>query len=189
MVNSRRESADMIDNQIPISKRFDKNRLPVESLENTEKPKIAKESPHESEDVDTILLNYSPNPVVLTRLDNSIKYVNPALEALTGFTRAELMGMQPPFPWWPAGKGPEYQMNNSHFTKGNVFKDERCFRKKNGEMLWVALNIREVVLNNQPRYYLSSWTDITEAKRIAEKIRESEKRFREVSRSIAGDCF
>ena len=171
----------MIDKQTPISKRVDKNRSPIESLENTEKPKVAKESSLESEEFDTILLKYAPMPVVMTNLDGSIRYVNPAQEALTGYPSAEVKGLKPPFPWWPAENRLEYGTNLSHFARGNTSKDEHYFRKKNGEMFWAALNVREVALDGQPRFYLSSWTDITDAKRNEEKIRESEKRFHELA--------
>jgi CheY-like chemotaxis protein len=46
------------------------------------------------------LLTYSPNPIIVINPDSSVRYVNPALERLTGFSSAELIGFKAPYPWW-----------------------------------------------------------------------------------------
>ncbi|HID19805.1 MAG TPA: PAS domain S-box protein [Methanophagales archaeon] len=59
-----------------------------------------------SEEFCSSLLNNSPNPIILINLDTSVRYVNPALEGLTGFSSAELIGCKAPYPWWTEETGP-----------------------------------------------------------------------------------
>ena len=63
--------------------------------------KKAEEKLRESEAFNSNLLSNAPNPIIVINPDSSIKYVNPALEKLTGFTSAELIGMKKPYPWRP----------------------------------------------------------------------------------------
>ncbi len=53
----------------------------------------------ESEQYNASLLNNSPNPVLVINPDTSIRYVNPALQELTGFSSTELIGHKMPYPW------------------------------------------------------------------------------------------
>jgi PAS domain S-box-containing protein len=46
------------------------------------------------------LLRNAPNPILVINSDMSIRYVNPAFEQQTGFSTEELVGKQPPFPYW-----------------------------------------------------------------------------------------
>lgn len=46
------------------------------------------------------LLENAPNPIVVSNIDSSIKYVNTAFENLTGYFSSELVGRKSPYPWW-----------------------------------------------------------------------------------------
>ncbi|GAH40032.1 unnamed protein product, partial [marine sediment metagenome] len=46
----------------------------------------------QSEEFNSSLLTNSPSPILVLNADASIRYVNPALEKLTGFSSAELIG-------------------------------------------------------------------------------------------------
>ena len=52
------------------------------------------------------LFDNIPNPVLIINPDGSIKYINSALEELTGYSRKEITGTNPPFPWWPEDRRP-----------------------------------------------------------------------------------
>jgi PAS domain S-box-containing protein len=119
-----------------------------------------------------LLLNNLPSPILLTDLDDSIRYINPALEKLTGFNRAELIGTKAPFPWWYPGNNYSSELREHAFEKSEVLQTERMFRKKNGEPFWVIINLTQVVNRRRPDYYLSAWIDVTEQKKAQESIRE-----------------
>ena len=62
----------------------------------------------QSQDFNSSLLDNSPSPITVINADGSIRYINPALEKLTGFTSEEVVGCNPPYPWWREGTQQEF---------------------------------------------------------------------------------
>ena len=67
----------------------------------------------------SILLNNSPNPILVINPDNAIEYANRALTELTGFSHAELIGKKPPFPWWGHKDNDNLNKQAIAISKGN----------------------------------------------------------------------
>jgi len=98
--------------------------------ENTER-KRAEEALRESEEFSSSLLSNSPNPIVVINPDTSIRYVNPALENLTGFSSAEIIGRKIPYPWWTEELAEEITREFKAAMHQGVKRVERLFQKKN----------------------------------------------------------
>jgi PAS domain S-box-containing protein len=135
----------------------------------------------ESEEFSSSLLNNSPYPIVVIYPDKSIRYVNPAFEAVTGFTLKELAGRNVPYPWWPA------DTNNQHLIDFNTrinqpYQTEIMLQRKTGESFWVHMNHTIIKDGDIIRFYLSIWMDITSqklAREELEKLYQREKSVRE----------
>ncbi len=140
--------------------------------------KQAEETLRESETFSSSLLSYSPNPILVSNPDTSVRYVNPALEKLTGFTSAELMGRRIPYPWWKKEDLRERTRNFKEAIRHGLERAEKPFQKKNGEPFWVEITSTTIRSNGEFKYYLSNWVDITERKQAEEILRESEERYR-----------
>ncbi|HEY49167.1 MAG TPA: PAS domain S-box protein [Dehalococcoidia bacterium] len=131
-----------------------------------------------SEEFNFSLLQNSPNPILVVGPDISIRYVNPSLEKLTGFTAAELIGATAPYPWWMeetvwrSGKDLSGYMRKGVGGYEELFLEE-CFQKKNGERFWVEITTTMVRRNGELQYFLSNWVDITERKQADEALREA----------------
>ncbi len=117
------------------------------------------------------LLGNSPHPILVINPDTSIRYANPALERLTGFSAAELIGRKAPYPWWPE----EIWEQETRLLNGLMLQEtrrlERCFQRKDGKPLWVEINAVPIVSSGEFKYRLSNWMDITERKQAEEEIR------------------
>lgn len=147
----------------------------------------------ESEKFSFSLLRNAPNPILVVNPDKTVKYVNSALEKLTGFSSEEIIGREPPYPWWSEETS---RLDSSEFDKvlrgKGVRKLKKRFKNKWGERFWVLINSTTVSSYEGREYYLSSWVDITEEKRlrdnmefyISEITRAQEEERRRIAREI-----
>jgi PAS domain S-box-containing protein len=137
------------------------------------KRKRAEEAVRESEEFSLSLLTNAPNPMLVINTDSSVKYVNPALESVTGFSSAEVIGKKAPYLWWTQ----ETLQKTTRDLKGAMAKGaqrlEELFQKKNGERFWVEITSAPIKRNGEFKYYLSNWVDITGRKQAEEAIRKA----------------
>ena len=144
--------------------------------------KRAAEALREREEFSSSVLKSSPDAIVVINPDGSIRYVNPALETLTGFSGAEVVGSKPPYPWWTEDAFQENGDQSGRALREGMDRVEEPFQKKSGEHFWVELTSVPVMRGGQVRYYLVNWVDITQRKGAEEAVRRS----REQLRALAG---
>ena len=127
----------------------------------------------------------NPASIVITDLDGSIEYVNPAFTNLTGYTAEEARGANPNILKSGRQTADFYENLWKTITSGNVWKGEFHNRKKNGELYWERAIIAPVkggdgnIIN-----YLAIKEDITELREKTEKIEESELYHRSLIQTI-----
>jgi PAS domain S-box-containing protein len=148
--------------------------------------KNAENALRESEEFAFSLLNNSPNPIVVINPDTSLKYVNPALMKLTGFSSSELSNSKPPYPWWTEETLQKTSRDLKKAVRKGAQEVEELFQKKNGEQFWVAITSVPVRKNRKLIYYLANWVDITDRKRTEETIRQREQEFRLIAQNVPG---
>jgi two-component system, NtrC family, sensor kinase len=130
-----------------------------------------------SERYNSSLLMNSPNPIVVMEPDFSIRYVNKAFEDVTGYNSAEALRLKPPFPWWKPEHHTQYNAQYQESSGKGFSKQERLIQKKSGEDLWIELDLKPIIENDELRYYLSMWVDKTERKQSEERLLQSEKKY------------
>ena len=131
------------------------------------------------------LMANSPNPILVCQADTAITYVNPAFEKLTGFQAAELIGAKAPYPWWLTETIDKTHSTFQTAMTTGVTRIEEHFQNKGGERFWVELTGGLVENGSGTPYYLANWVDITDRKKAADKLRESEERYRSLVDNIA----
>jgi len=130
----------------------------------------AEKALRESAEFNSTLLNHAPYPILVLNEDTTIKYINPAVEKLTGFSKSELIGQKEPYPYWLKEFKEKYlKILQEQMTYG-AQGYERQFQKKNGEKFWVEINATTILSNNKFNYYLSIWVDITKRKQIQDEL-------------------
>jgi PAS domain S-box-containing protein len=113
-------------------------------------------------------------------LDGRITYVNPAFCAMTGFSEAELIGCLPPFPHWPQDKQDEnnrllQQELSGRSPPGGI---EVKVLRKDGSQFDARMYVSPLIdAKGQQTGWMTSMTNITEAKRIRDQLTASHERF------------
>jgi two-component system NtrC family sensor kinase len=143
----------------------------------TERKRV-EEALRESEEFGSSLLARSPIPMIVINPDTSVRYVNSALEKLTGLSSAEVTGRKAPYPWWTEETLQKTSGDLAEAMRQGAVRVEELFQKKNGERFWVEITSTPVRKDGELKYYLANWVDITERKRAEEEIRENERKYK-----------
>ncbi len=118
----------------------------------------------------------SADTVVITDRQGIIEYVNPAFEALTGYTPTEVRGKTPRL-LKSGEQGPElYQEMWRTILAGNVFRGILVNRKKNGELYYVEESICPVRdSDGQITHFISNGRDLSERLRLEAQLLQAQK--------------
>jgi len=112
--------------------------------------------------------------------EGRVTYVNPAFCAMTGFTEAELIGRLPPYPYWPHDRLEENQRLLVQQLQGRTPAGgiEVKVARKNGSIFDARMYVSPLVdARGQQTGWMTSMTNITEAKRIRDQLSASHERF------------
>jgi len=109
-----------------------------------------------------------------------ITYVNPAFSAMTGFSEAELVGRTPPLPYWPPDRLEEnsrllQQELQGRSPAGGI---EVRVMRKDGSLFDSRMYVSPLIdPKGTQTGWMTSMTNITEAKRIRDQLSASHERF------------
>ena len=138
----------------------------------------------ESKEFNVSLLKNSSHSIIVINQDTSIRYVNPALEKLTGFSSEELIGSKAPYPWWTEETLQKIASDFTIAIRSGAQKLEELFQKKNGERFWVEITSFQVKKNDEFMFYISNWVEITERKHAEKALQESDEKLAGIIASL-----
>lgn len=123
----------------------------------------------------------SPVTIVITDTKGNIEYVNPKFTEVTGYSFDEAKGQNPRI--LKSGELTKEFYKNLWETilSGNSWKGELHNKKKNGELFWEDVVISAIFdMNGRIINFIAVKEDITEKKKMEEKLIKSEEEFRSV---------
>lgn len=113
-------------------------------------------------------------------LHGRITYANPAFLRMTGFTEADLVGRNAPFPYWPPANRDEQQRNLDMVLSGlapNTGVELRMVRR-DGSQFDARMYVSPLINGEgQQTGWMTSINDITEPRRIREELAAAHERF------------
>src|SRR5713226_7694894 len=118
----------------------------------------------------------SADLVIITDLSGVIEYVNPAFEALTGYSPEEAIGRTPRL--LKSGQQPPglYQELWETILSGGVFRGILVNRKKNGEIFFAEKTITPLRdAEGRITHFISNDRDITERRRLESQLQQAQK--------------
>jgi diguanylate cyclase (GGDEF)-like protein/PAS domain S-box-containing protein len=137
----------------------------------------------------TRAVEQSPGVVLITDTEGAITYVNPAFTAVTGFAPGEVLGQNPRL--LKSGEQPPefYRELWRTITAGQEWRGEFHNKRKDGSLYWAAATITPI-LDEEGRltHFLGEQEDVTDRRHLAQALRESEARFRQMAANI-GEVF
>jgi hypothetical protein len=113
-------------------------------------------------------------------LEGRVTYVNAAFCQMSGFSEAELVGSLPPYPYWPHDRIEEnhrllQQEMQGRNPAGGI---EVQLMRKDGRLFDVRMYVSPLIdPKGQQTGWMTSVTNITEAKRIRDQLAASHERF------------
>lgn len=127
--------------------------------------------------------NSTPVGIRAHDMNKRITYVNPAFCEMTGWSADELIGLQPPFPFWPESQKPELieKMNQALRLAVNNEKKigiEGSILHRNGTIIQTRTFIAPLINEKGIQTgWVTSLIDISEPKKIREELAASQERF------------
>jgi PAS domain S-box-containing protein len=116
-------------------------------------------------------------------LEGRITFVNAAFCRMTGFDESELVGIKPPYPYWPPEEFErlQYNIDTALAGKAPAAGFEMRIMRKNGERFDVRLYFSPLIdTNGQQIGWMASMNDITEPKRVRVELERAHERFETV---------
>jgi PAS domain S-box-containing protein len=113
-------------------------------------------------------------------LEGRVTYVNAAFCAMTGFSNAELVGLLPPYPYWPPDRIEENGRLLQQELQGRSPSNgiEVKVMRRDGLIFDARMYISPLIdSKGQQTGWMTSITNITEAKRIRDQLSASHERF------------
>gem|GEM_PF-1012928 len=166
---------------ISLTRFYDKDKKPVGLLgvarDITERKK-AEEALRESEERFSKAFHANPTAMAISCLDGQLVDVNIGFERLLGYSRQEVLEervieKQGRKLSLYALASERQKLIQQLKEKGGVSDYEIVFRHKTGKPVTVILSLEQIFLKEQP-HFLGTAIDITERKKMEEKLAESE---------------
>ncbi|MDO9235633.1 MAG: PAS domain S-box protein [Aquabacterium sp.] len=113
-------------------------------------------------------------------LDGRITYVNPAFCAMTGFSEDELIGCVPPYPYWPKDRLDEFNrmFQQELLGRSPMGGIEVLMQRRDASQFDARMYVSPLIddQGNQTGW-MTSVTNITEAKRVRDQLTAAHERF------------
>jgi two-component system, cell cycle sensor histidine kinase and response regulator CckA len=118
----------------------------------------------------------SADTIFITNREGIIEYVNPAFEALSGYTRSEIIGQTPAVLKSGQQAPALYRELWETIRSGDVYRGILVNRKKNGELYYVDESISSIKDDaGNITHFVSNGRDLTERLRIEAQLLQAQK--------------
>ncbi len=116
-------------------------------------------------------VEFSPNMVLITRIDGEIEYSSPKFTEETGFSAEDVIGQNIDILHYERTGERSYKDVWPELSNRRVWRGEIVNRKKSGDLYWAQVSIGPIYnLDDELTHYVVTLQDITENRLISEQI-------------------
>jgi PAS domain S-box-containing protein len=127
----------------------------------------------------------NPTSILITNTNGQIEYVNQKFEEITGYSFQEVVGKNPSILRSSYHDKNYYKELWSTIEGGKAWQGEFLNRKKDGTLYWEKAWITPIIDHDgEVTSFLGIKQDITESKKMAEKLREREARLNTITKNM-----
>lgn len=127
------------------------------------------------------VVTQSSSAIVITDITGTIEYVNEAFTNISGYFSDELIGQNPRILKSGFQTSEFYRDMWNTVLSGGIFQGEFHNKRKDGELFWEEAIVFPIFNNENKTIKLAAIKqDITERKKIDQKLKESEEKFRTI---------
>jgi diguanylate cyclase (GGDEF)-like protein/PAS domain S-box-containing protein len=118
----------------------------------------------------SMVVEYSPDSIIITNTSGIIEYVNPKFSQMTGFSAAEVMGKKANI--YRSGETNHSVYENLWATilSGQEWNGELQNRKKNGDSFWSQVCIVPIMNDRAVTHFIGIQVDVTKARIASQQI-------------------
>jgi len=121
-------------------------------------------------------IEHAAEGVIVTDEKGIIRYVNPAFEADTGYSRREIIGQDGKILKSDKWHEKLFDAISNMIAEGKTWKGRLVNRKKNGALFEVEASVSPVIdSTGKTTNFVIIWRDVTEANLLERRLRESQK--------------
>lgn len=119
------------------------------------------------------VVEQSPNMILISDLEATIEYVNPAYCSISGFCVNELLGTKYKVLQTVESDEKEFESLWECLREGKIWKGEIIDARKNGETYWQGVSINPIMNESGVvTHYVSIIQDISDRKKVEEELLE-----------------
>lgn len=128
-------------------------------------------------------IEQSSSDIIITNKDAIIEYVNPRFSELTGYTKKEVIGLNPRLLKSGNKSREEYVQMWKTLTSGKSWHGEFLNKKKNGDLFWESAIISPITNENRIiTNYIAIMDDITNQKQMIEELIKAKEKAEEMNK-------
>lgn len=138
--------------------------------------KVMEDELRNAKDFSENLIESMHDGLGIVDIERKIININSSFSRMTDFSRTELIGCKPPYPYWPPENYQDFELIGDHFKNNQFGTYELYFKRKGGERFPVLVSTSRVCdERGGTRFYFSTVKDMTEHKAMLEQLKQSQK--------------
>ena len=118
------------------------------------------------------LMNALGDGILVIAADGCVVDVNTVFSEITGFSREQVVGARPPYPWWPEDQGESYAAKLGAALSGEQRRFQVPLRHRAGRRLEILADVSRFHQNGEPGI-VSVIRDVTDLVTARERLAEA----------------